>query len=274
MNRSIYPVGAKELNLPFYLSGIGVAEHEWHNIRPDGIEFHKIILSASGKGCLIIDGKEHIITEGYGFFIPSNYPHEYYGLDGIWETHWITFGGFACTETLQSIGFSLPTIKKLSDTSSLESIFKKMYVTLKTDRISGNLSCSALLYQYILEFYRAFSEKTYSSDSDHSRILMPVFAYIDNNLSHDISMDELCAAAGVSPQHLCRIFRNILNLRPNEYISRKRVQIAKSMLIETDMPISEIGKAVGYSECSYFGAVFKRIEGISPGEYRKRNKYK
>ena len=60
-----------------------------------------------------------------------------------------------------------------------------------------------------------------------------------------------------------------LGIRPLEYLARKRISEAKVLLINTDKSIYEIGKETGYNDANYFGIVFKKYEGISPGEYRK-----
>lgn len=74
---------------------------------------------------------------------------------------------------------------------------------------------------------------------------------------------------GISKQHFCRVFKKKLGIRPLEYLARKRISKAKVLLINTDKSIYEIGKETGYNAANYFGIVFKKYEGISPGEYRK-----
>lgn len=54
-----------------------------------------------------------------------------------------------------------------------------------------------------------------------------------------------------------------------EYIARIKVSKAKIMLLDSDMPISEISEKLGYTSPTYFGIVFRKYEGISPSEFRK-----
>ena len=61
-------------------------------------------------------------------------------------------------------------------------------------------------------------------------------------------------------------------MRPMEYLARKRLSVAKVLLFSTDNSITSIGKEVGYEDPTYFGIVFKKLEGISPSEYRKLKK--
>ena len=57
-------------------------------------------------------------------------------------------------------------------------------------------------------------------------------------------------------------------MRPFEHLAKKRIFESKKLLIETDLSIADVAKAVGYNDCSYFCVVFKRQEGVSPADYR------
>lgn len=93
--------------------------------------------------------------------------------------------------------------------------------------------------------------------------------YIDSNYAEDIRAETLAALSGVSVQHFCRVFRAETSMRPLEYLARRRISEAKSLLVNTDREIGDIGKAVGYEDRNYFSIVFRRIEGVSPREYRR-----
>ena len=54
-----------------------------------------------------------------------------------------------------------------------------------------------------------------------------------------------------------------------EYLTRRRLQEAKRLLTETDIPVAEIGMQTGFSDPGYFSTVFRKYEGVSPIEYRK-----
>ena len=58
-------------------------------------------------------------------------------------------------------------------------------------------------------------------------------------------------------------------MTPIGFLTRKRISEAKALLSDTDMPVSEVGKAVGFADKSYFTYVFRKFEGYSPSEYKK-----
>ncbi len=272
INQNIYPYGAQVRNLPIYLTGIGGSEYQYHVQRPDGYRWTQILYSAKGKGCLKYDNLTFNLSEGYYFFLPAGYPHEYYPVDGNWDVRWTAFDGYACSRILSGLKLTGPVVRKFTDGGNLPNLFSKMFVAQKSDKVYGDYVCSGLIYQYVIEFHRLVSDRHMSGGSDRSSILMPALNFIDDNFRNDFSLSELADKSGVTPQHLCRIFRETMNIRPSEYLTRRRLQEAKQLLIQTDMLVSEIGESVGFGEASYFSSVFKKYEGSSPAEFRKYNK--
>ncbi len=76
--------------------------------------------------------------------------------------------------------------------------------------------------------------------------------------------------SGVTKQHFVG-FKEQMRMRPMEYLARQRVSAAISMLLATDKSIAQIGAEVGYENPTYFGMVFKKYEGITPTDCRKRH---
>ena len=104
---------------------------------------------------------------------------------------------------------------------------------------------------------------------DRNKLLLPVLDYIDENFHKDFALTILAKQAGISPQHLCRVFKETLNMRPLEYLTRRRLQEAKRLLQRTELPIAEIALQSGFPDAGYFSTVFKKHEGITPMEYKK-----
>ena len=92
--------------------------------------------------------------------------------------------------------------------------------------------------------------------------------YVDRNLFEGISLKILSEKFYVSPSHLCRMFKKATGEPLTQYITRKRVEYACSLLGETALPVSEIAQKSGYDNYFYFARVFKRIMNRTPTEYR------
>ena len=88
-------------------------------------------------------------------------------------------------------------------------------------------------------------------------------------LSEDISLDELAAAAQLSPFHFARMFKQSLGVPPRVYLTRLRVEKACELLEMTDLPITEIALEVGYSSNQVLARVFLKHMRLSPSDYRR-----
>jgi len=94
--------------------------------------------------------------------------------------------------------------------------------------------------------------------------------YIMNNLASNMSIKDIADAVHLNPQYFMRLFKKETGKSVLEYITDCRLAKAKHMLRETNIPITEVSMDVGYDNFSYFSQLFKRNEGMSPSEYRKR----
>lgn len=263
-----YPVLSDEVKLPMYVMGIGARDQEFHFIREDGYPNHQIIYCTRGSGVLLLHGEKYSIQAGDGFYLPPKLPHEYYPTEDIWETHWVTFEGREIPAVLQYISFTSGKVFHIHDLNSIDAIFKKMLYLMRTNYYYGGQQCSAYLYQFFIELNRVVNLQSGSKDSAKLNQIRPVIEYIDENYREDIKLDNLSAIIDLSPQYLCRLFKECLNIRPFEYLTRKRLQQAKILLINEKLNIAEIAEEVGYNDCSYFCAVFKKHEMLSPAEFR------
>jgi AraC family transcriptional regulator len=97
--------------------------------------------------------------------------------------------------------------------------------------------------------------------------------YIKANLNNDINLDELSSNSGLSKNHFLKVFTKALNITPNEYITKIRLEKAKQMLAMTTTPINVISINCGYDNIPYFSYLFKRKIGITPNEFRKKYSY-
>ncbi|BCN29713.1 helix-turn-helix domain-containing protein [Anaeromicropila herbilytica] len=94
--------------------------------------------------------------------------------------------------------------------------------------------------------------------------------YISENYNKQISLVHLANYVGFSSYYLSKLMKEAFDINYCEYLTKIRVEKAKDLLQEREFTISEISYKVGYSEPKYFSNVFRKMEGISPSEYRKR----
>ena len=138
------------------------------------------------------------------------------------------------------------------------------------DPCPDNMPILGDLYELLLKCGEYMSETAAVATEARLRI-SPCMDYIEKHFAEVLELSSMAAATGVSEEHLCRMFRSSVGMRPFEYINSFRVQRAKELLaLHPKKSIAETGKMCGFNGESYFSKVFKKYVGISPGEYRKK----
>jgi len=103
--------------------------------------------------------------------------------------------------------------------------------------------------------------------SDHR--LRQVFDYIESNLAGNISLDDIAAVTGLSVSHFKTLFRESVGLAPHQYLIRRRVERAKSLLGEGKLSISQIAVEAGFAHQSHLARHMRRVLGVSPKALRE-----
>lgn len=103
------------------------------------------------------------------------------------------------------------------------------------------------------------------------KMIENVAIYINDHYALDITQDLLEKIAMMSGTKLKSVFKNKYHMSITEYIQRKRMNMAETLLSTTELEIQDIAKAVGYSSHSRFTTLFMKYKGIYPREVRKRN---
>ena len=93
--------------------------------------------------------------------------------------------------------------------------------------------------------------------------------YVREHLADDLNVTAIAEYMHFNPQYLARAFKSETGRGILEYITSERIEAAKKLLVETNIPVKEIASMVGYQDYAYFTRVFKKETGISPKQYRK-----
>jgi AraC family transcriptional regulator len=101
--------------------------------------------------------------------------------------------------------------------------------------------------------------------------LRRVFEYVEVHLSARITLAELAGVSGLSRMHFASQFRAATNLRPHEFVLRRRILRAEELLQNTTTPIVEIALTVGFQTQAHFTTIFKRFVGSTPNRWRAIN---
>ena len=136
--------------------------------------------------------------------------------------------------------------------------------------------CHHLLEVILLRLSRrrdlSFSDE--SAGPRSSRECDLVRRYIDNHFKENLTLDQLAQLAHLNKYYLAHTFRREFGTSPINYLISRRIEESRFLLRETDHTLSLIAQILGFSSLSYFSQCFRRVEGLSPLEYRKQNRKK
>jgi AraC-like DNA-binding protein len=94
---------------------------------------------------------------------------------------------------------------------------------------------------------------------------------LESSLDQPCSIEELTAGAGLSPAYLARLFAQRYGMTLQHYLLQRRIELARHLLTASDLLVSEIGERVGLPDPQYFNKQFRRVAGVSPLAYRRKN---
>jgi AraC family transcriptional regulator len=95
-----------------------------------------------------------------------------------------------------------------------------------------------------------------------------VLRFIHEHIEAGIHVDELAATAHMSVHHFARMFKEAMGIPPHRYITLRRVDHAKQLLTDTDLPLVDVAAAVGFQTQGHFTSVFRKHAGVTPRTFR------
>ena len=119
----------------------------------------------------------------------------------------------------------------------------------------------------LMDFTNAVRHK--KDSPPYSKAVRRAIGYIRSHVKEKISLSQIALASGLSSGRFSHLFREETGMTPFAYVKKERLDAARSTLIYTDRPISEISAALCFSSESHFIQAFREYTGKTPGKYRK-----
>ncbi len=222
----------------------------------------------NGKGHLEIDGHMYPIRAKQAFIIPPGILG-YYQADSKqpWEYIWIIFHGSKATEILKKAGLTRrsPVFTAKEDCSTLENnLFEILQNPFEEYFAVGKLF---EFYQQLINLSSHPANKEQQADTASLYVHM-VTQYITEKYSEPIRIQEIANHCGLDRSYLSKLFKNATGLTPQKYLIQFRINRAKELLKNPNMPIQHVGYSVGYHDPLSFSKIFKQEVGLWPSEYR------
>ncbi|MDR0706469.1 MAG: AraC family transcriptional regulator [Treponema sp.] len=244
-----------------------------HYTRRSGVDSYLIALTFFGQGRLEYENTAYTLQPGDGFIIDCRKPHYYHAASHLgWGYHIIHFNGFAMADYFSQIEHAHGIKFTISRESVLYAQLEQLYKTpLAPSRYTLNTSqeilTSCILTNILTEIMQTMPIGDAGECPDK---ILRIRDYLEEHCAEHISLNDLASRFAMSKYHLCHEFKKHIGEAPKEYLTNARIYKAKTMLHFTNRLVADIAQEVGYAGNTHFFTLFKKHEGMSPAEYRKR----
>ena len=151
-----------------------------------------------------------------------------------------------------------------------KSIFYKEYQELNNQQ---NMATFTETHGILLQLVSRFLTPEIFKHKEVSHIpvkILNAISYIQLNLHQELSVANLAEKANQHADYFSRLFQQYTGERPLKYIHEKRIERAQYLMVTTQMTYAEIAIQTGFENIFYFSKIFKKITGMSPGNYKKQ----
>lgn len=225
----------------------------------------------SGKGYFTAGGKTYQICGGQAFIIYEGEKIEYHADKATpWSYVWIDFSGEASEAILSKTGFSencrvTPTM----DTEVFKEVFGRLRKRAFTD--SEKLMRLSAFFELVSLISESLPNKAERWRADGIAEIAKRLIN-ENFTSTECRVEKIAEIIGISRSQLYRAFMDKYGISPKEYIGSLRIDSAKKLLSRTEMSVSEVSYSSGFAEPLYFSSCFRKATGVSPLEFKKKQK--
>lgn len=225
---------------------------------------HGIVFYTGGKTDFTFDQTKTIsIHENEIVYLPkgSNYTVRSHGKGGCYAINFQLFN---------DISFA-PFKFKTKNQKGFIDLFKNTEQTWRLKNSGFEIKCKSLLYSILFDLRKEY-EAGYISKSKIS-LISPAIEYIHTQYTKDnIDISYIAGLCNMSEAYFRRIFFKSFGISPVKYVNNLKIDRAKELISSGTCSISEAAAESGFHDDSYFSRKFKEITGISPSEYKEKNK--
>ena len=255
----------------FYVQETGYLKlRESHIASRKNLESFLVVLVLSGSGTLMYDGKTYPLREGSCFFIDCLHPYYHQSsTSDPWELIWVHFQGATSREYYHYFASnSAPAFHPQSFQELRDKLESLLDVNTHSD-LSAEIASSRLIVDILSILLQDITNSREEKHPSHLK-MAEVRKYLDGHYTEKFSLDELSERFFISKYHLSREFHSCYGITPSHYVISRRITYAKKLLRFSDFSLEEIARTCGFYDTSYLNKQFKKSEGISASDFRKK----
>jgi len=241
------------------------------------IQHHELLLITGGKGHIIVGHKKYQVKEGMLIYICPNVQYcievdvddSFCFLSVHFSYVAVGFSGDKWEITKETDMLPLDFVQILQDYYQINNTFKKLVETWLAKLPGYEFITKTLLQQLLFEIFQNIKKNSqnYSTSTKVEKII----EYMRHNINSKLTLADLSQLVQLSPTYLSGIFKETTGYSVIEFFNKIKVDKAKELIIEGDKKVKEVAQILGFTDEFYFSRIFKKIEGISPLEFYRKN---
>lgn len=244
--------------------------HHWH---PQ----YEIIHIIEGRFTVMINDGEYTANKGEALFIPGGMMHGGEPEDAEYECLVFEPDAFLrrsmmleehSAELISNMRKPSPNV--LNENELAKKLIERIFCELRSKREGYRLIVQGAVMQLFGELARIETDGGAVKNKRRLQGLKNALAFIEDNYSEPVTLDEIASASGMNSGYLCRVFREMTHKTPIDYLNYYRVECACEQIASTDDSMTDIALGCGFCDLSYFIKVFKRYKGVTPSAYGKQ----
>ena len=271
-NRVLYTPSSFAKNNLIHLQEIGTLQAlSEHTSKRSGLASFLFFYIKSGSGELIYEGNTYALTAGDCVFLDCNKSYSHKTSTDLWSLHWAHFYGPNLNKIYEKFFNEHPSpVFHPGHTHDYERILTELQTLTSA-------SCTAKDMMICEKIMGLLANIMLDCEPYDTNKIIPLKAlaiadikdYLDENFSQKISLEELSKVFFIDKYYLTRRFRQQYGITINTYLQNLRITHAKHLLRFSNKTIEAIASECGIDDPNYFARLFKKIEGISPGDFRR-----
>lgn len=227
-------------------------------VRERGRRDYQLIVCVNGR--IDVNGKKLESGDAYLFYPNAVQSYCYHPMEGSYYC-WVHFSGTEAERILKKADLLEGFHPCRAHISEVESLLRMLMTFLQTGASTAEEFGTGLLFSILMLLPNANATK--SPFSHAVRRL--------EDLEHPVRIEELAAHYRMSTAHFIRLFRAYFGVPPKHYRKEKQIELAKMLLLDSPLSISQIAVRVGVEDPLYFSRMFRSSVGIPPNEFRKKS---
>jgi AraC family L-rhamnose operon transcriptional activator RhaR len=242
-------------------------------------DFHEIVIVTSGNGWHVLNDEPHLLSCGEVFYLRRGDRHAFEEVHDLYLTNVLYRPNERLLHRDRVGPYLEPTAAEIGErrywqiADGVQTAITGLLATIAGEAqrpdAAAELMAESYFVQLLVTLWRARFATDGSGLAPGSRFAQ-VLAYLRNNCTLPIDLDEVARRFGYAARTFRRVFRDATATTPHGYLVKLRLGHAMRALRSTDDKVTDIAFAAGFNDANYFSYAFSKLIGVSPSRYREQ----